>query len=105
MQMGGAEGQGSMMMPARRMWHWHCCIIPLVSLLMWLAAIVFVVLSWISVMDASGSVWGYGPQWWIWNAVMFGILSIYGGRRKFGRHGMCGCKEGCMCKEGMCTCK
>jgi len=69
-----------------RLGHWGCCILPIVTLLMWLAAIVFVVLSWISVMNVTGEVWGLGPQWYIWNAVMFGILAIYGRGKKIGRH-------------------
>jgi hypothetical protein len=87
-----------------RMWHWWCCVLPVATLLMWVAAIVFVILSWVSVMNATGEIWGLGPQWYIWNAVMFGILALYGGR-KAGRHGMCGCKPGCDCRSGMCVCK
>src|ERR1044072_776561 len=80
------EGMSSM----GRMWHWACCILPVVSCILWVAAIVFVVLSWVSVMNESGEIAGYGPQWWIWNAVMFGILALYGGRRKMGCHcGIC----------------
>jgi hypothetical protein len=82
-----------------RMWHWMCCVMPIVSCLMWVAGVVFVVLSWISVMNATGEIWGLGPQWYIWNAVMFGILAIYGGGKKMGHHGMCECKGGaCVCK-------
>jgi hypothetical protein len=109
----GMSGQG-MAMGMSRCWHWACCILPIVSLLMWLAGIFFVVLAWASVASLEGVVWGYGPQWWIWNAVMFGILAIFGGRAKMGCHcgscmhgkgrGMCGCKPGCTCVAGKCVC-
>lgn len=68
------------------MGHWICCVLPIVSGLMWLAGVVFVILSWISVMNETGELWGYGPQWWIWNAVMLGILATYGGKWRKGRH-------------------
>jgi hypothetical protein len=103
------QNAGQEMMSAKsRCWHWACCILPIVSLLLWLAAVLSVILSWMSVMNAEGAVWGYGPQWWIWNAVMFGILAMYGGYRKIrrcGGTGMCGCKSGCGCKDGACVCK
>jgi hypothetical protein len=89
----------------RKMLHWACCVLPTASLLMWLASIVALILSWVSVMNVEGAIWGYGPQWWIWNAVMFGILALYGGSRKMGGHkGMCGCKPDCNCKDGVCVC-
>jgi len=99
-QSGMAQGMG--MHGGSRWWF---LVIPWVTFLMWLAAIVFVVLSWISVFSQSGVIWGLGPQWYIWNAVMFGILAIYGGHRKMWRRSnMCGCKPGCECKAGQCTC-
>lgn len=103
---GMATGMGPGMGMGGRMWHWACCVLPVVTLLMWLASIVFVVLSWISVMNQTGEIWNLGPQWYIWNAVMFGILALYGGKR-MGKHGhMCMCgKPGCVCKDGMCVCK
>jgi len=84
-----------------RCWHWACCIMPIISCLFWVASIVFVVLSWISVMDASGMVWGYGPQWWIWNAVMFGILAMYRGCKM----GSCRKGAGCGCGGSCGVCK
>lgn len=102
---GQADMSSGAKMGGRMMGHWACCVLPIISLLMWLAAMVFVVLSWISVMNATGEIWGLGPQWYIWNAVMFGILAIYGGKRKIGHHGMCGCRPGCECKDGACVCR
>lgn len=90
-QGGGMQGGGMM---GGRMGHWYCCILPTLTCLMWIASVVFVVISWVSVRNATGELWGYGPQWWIWNAVMFGILAIHGGGRKIGHHGAC--------KDGVC---
>ena len=52
---------------------------------MWIAALVFVVLSWVSVYSSEGQIWGLGPQWYIWNVVMFGILALFGGSKKIGK--------------------
>ena len=90
-QGGGMMGRGMM---GGRMGHWYCCVLPILTCLMWIASVVFVVISWVSVRNATGELWGYGPQWWIWNAVMFGILATYGGGRKWGHHGVC--------KDGVC---
>jgi len=81
-QAGMSKGMGG------RMYHWFCCVLPTVSLLMWIAALVFVVLSWVSVYSSEGQIWGLGPQWYIWNVVMFGILALFGGSKKIGKHEM-----------------
>lgn len=89
-------------MGMKKCWHWSCCILPIISCIMWVAGIVFVVAAWVSVIK-NDLVWGYGAQWWIWNALMFGILAMYGKGRKWGgcRGGGCGCGMCGMCKPGM----
>jgi hypothetical protein len=102
-QAGMSQGTGGGMGLGGRMWHWSCCILPIVSCLMWVAGIVFLILSWVSVLNATGEIWGLGPQWYIWNAVMFGILAIYGGKLKIGSCRGGACVHGC--KDGVCVYK
>lgn len=71
-------------------WHWTCCVMPIVSWLFWAAAIVFTIASWVSV-TKDISVWNYGAQWWIVQALIFGLLALFG-RSK-------GCQ--CACCGGM----
>lgn len=63
-------------------WHWGCCILPIISLVFWVASIVFTIAAWMSVVK-NALVWGYGAQWWIINALIFGLLALYG-RSKHG---------------------
>ncbi len=72
-------------------WHWGCCVRPTIGYIFWIAAVVFAVVSWISVVK-NELVWGYGAQWWIWNTMMFGILALFG---RGGHHcHTCGMEDG-----------
>lgn len=66
-------------------WHWGCCILPVLSIVFWVAAIIFTIFSWMSVVQ-NKLILNYGAQWWIVNALIFGLLALY---RK-GRHCCCG---------------
>jgi hypothetical protein len=87
------QNQGEMKMEgaSKRRWHWGCCILPVVSLLFWLAAIVFVVIVWTSVIRQQ-PVGNYPAEWWIVNALMFGVLALFGRGRRIGS-----CRGGCCC--------
>lgn len=76
--------------------HWSCCVLPIITKIFWVAGIVFAIAAWVSVIK-NQLVWGYGAQWWVINALMFGLLSLYGRGKK---HGCCGEKcESCMVKK------
>ena len=80
------EEQKNMMSGGGKMFHqyWHM-VLAIVAKIFWVAAVVFVVAAWMSVMR-NDLVWGYGAQWWIWNTLMFGVLALYGRG-----HGKCTC--------------
>ena len=82
------EKEGMGMSMGSRMYHWFCCVLPTVSLIMWVAALIFVIFSWIAVFTKTPetTLWGIGAQWWIWNVLMFGILALFGGSKKIGKH-------------------
>jgi hypothetical protein len=67
--------------------HWSCCIMPILSWIFWAAAIIFTIASWVSV-TKDITVWNYGAQWWIVNALIFGLLALFG-------RGRCHC-AGCV---------
>ena len=84
-----------------RAWHWACCILPVLTVIFWLASIVFVIAAWVSVVRRS-LVWGFPPDWWLVNALMFGVLSLFGrGRKGSGCCGGCGGCCGSHCAPGM----
>jgi hypothetical protein len=85
------QGDMGMGMGMHHRGHWGCCILPIISKVFWAVSIVFVIASWVSVTHDK-LVWGYGAQWWIVNALMFGVLAIYGRGGK-------GC--GACCVSGM----
>ncbi len=82
-------------------WHWKCCALPVISLVFWLAAVLFTIFSWMSVVQ-NKLILNYGAQWWIVNALIFGLLALYG-RGKHCHHGgmgMGGRCEACMTGKG-----
>ncbi len=76
-------------------WHWACCIMPVLTAIFWVASIVFVAAAWVSVVRQS-YVWGFPPDWWLVNALMFGVLSLFGRGKGRGHGCMCAC-----CSPGM----
>ena len=83
----------------RGMWHWACCVGPILSWILWIAAATSFALAWVSVLRVE-LIWGLGPDWWLWNALIFGVLALPGCGRKMARHG-CNCGG---CKDGICNC-
>jgi hypothetical protein len=88
--------------------HWGCCLLPILSLLFWIVSMVFIVAAWVSVTHDK-LVWGYGAQWWIVNALMFGVLSLYGrGGKRCGAccngMGMSKVCPACGSPNGKCVC-
>ena len=79
--------------------HWSCCIVPLLSIVFWVAGIAALVLAWLA---GDGMIWGKADAFWYLNALALGVLAIGGHGKKLGScrkgardHGMCGdCKDG-----------
>lgn len=91
--------------------HWCCCIMPLVSGIFWGLAVVALVFAWLAWRDVFpwGERWAnyaWGAQWWYWNALVLGVLAVYGRGKRFGacKGGHCGSCNG-MCKDGSCRMK
>lgn len=83
--------------------HWCCCTLPLLSGLFWLLALVALVFGWVAWQDVF---LGWGAQWWFWNALILGVLSLYGRGKSLGacKGGHCGSCGG-NCENGSCKMK
>jgi|GEM_PF-2366000 len=81
--------------------HWSCCIVPLVSLIFWVASIVALVFAWVA---GDTAVFGKADAFWYLNALALGVIAIGGRGKKPGmcRKGVCGSGKCGDCKDGTC---
>ncbi len=98
MMMGDKKMEGGKMMgKGCGPMHWRCCVWPMLSRLIWLAALVSLVFAWMAKTD---TYMGWGAQWWFWNALVLAVLAVPGS----GKH-MGACRHGMDCKCETCSVK
>lgn len=89
--------QGGMCSPM----HWSCCIIPLLSIILWVGGIVSLVLAWVA---GESLALGFDALFWYVNALTLGVLATGARSKKIGacRKGGCGHGSCGDCKDGTC---
>jgi hypothetical protein len=78
--------------------HWGCCFLPMLAGLAWLIAVISAVSAWWKGYQ------GIDPTSCYWNALVFGVIALYGHRAKMGScKQACGGNAGCgSCSGGTC---
>lgn len=95
-----AQADTKKMMGGHGVWHWACCILPIVTTAFWVVAVVFLIAAWVSIRKQE-LVWGYSPDWWITNALVLGVLAIFGRGKHCRCYGKC---AACGSPNGVCVC-
>lgn len=73
--------------------HMHCCLMPIVSCLVWLWGLLSLIFAFVA---QDGAFWGLGGAAWMWSGLVAGVLAM--GKHK--KPGMC--RMACGGDKGKC---